>query len=104
MFEYDGWTYTEEELNQIKELRCGKIMHSYRALARKFTRANPDFVKRNNLEGMADKEYMLKEFAHALTVEEAKEMTSWENGNQLLGQDLCMAASNYFGEEGQGEW
>lgn len=104
MFEYDGWTYTEEELNQIKELRCGKIMHSYRALARKFTRANPEFVKRNKLEGMADKEDMMKHFAHVLTVKEANEMTPWESGNQLLGQDLCMAAAKFFKEENLDEW
>jgi hypothetical protein len=104
VFEHDGFTYTEAELAMIKELRCGKILHSYRALARKFTRANPEFVKRNKLEEMADKEYMLKELAHAITVKEAKEMTPWENGNQLLGQDLCMAAAKYYGEENEGEW
>jgi hypothetical protein len=104
-FEDDELKLTEEQLLYIKELRCGKIMHSWRALARKFTRKYPEFMKAHKLEEMADREDQLKHFANVMTPEEKAEMTAWESGNQLLGIDLCTAAMKHFKETMEdGEW
>lgn len=100
----DGIKLTEEELLYIKELRCGPITHSWRALARKFTRRYPEFMKINGLEDLADREDQLQHFSNVMTPEEKAEMTSWESGNQLLGIDLCTAAMHFFKETVEDGW
>lgn len=103
-FEDNELVLTEDQYKYIKELRCGPVMHSWRSLARKFTRRYPSFVEKYKLEEMADKNEHLEMFGFFMEEEEKSAMTTWENGNQLLGIDLCTAAMQYFNESVEDGW
>lgn len=95
---------TDDQAAYIKLLRNGPLCHSWRLLARKFTRKYPDFVEKHNLIEMADRDDQLKDYSNYMTAEEKTEMTAWENGNQLLGMDLCSLAMHFYKESMDDGW
>jgi hypothetical protein len=94
---------TDEQASFVKELRCGKVQHSWRMVARRFTRRFPAFVSEQGLLALADKKDQ-KGRGWPISKKELAKMTDWENGNQLLGVDLCTAAMRHFGEAVEDGW
>lgn len=95
---------SKEQAEYIRELRLGPVRRSYRMIARLFTRKYQTFLRDNEMENLKDKDYILKHFKGALTVEEMLSFTDHETGNQLLGIDLCTAAMRYFYETSEDGW
>jgi hypothetical protein len=100
----DKIALTYDEANAIKKLRCGEIMHSWRSVARYFTRANKEFVLKYDLLVMADGDYEIERYGSLMDADEIAAYTKWESGNQLLGIDLCRAAMLFFDEKDEDGW
>ena len=100
----DDFKLNKDQADYVKLLRCGEVTHSWRSVARHFTRKNPDFVINYDLMDIADRDVMLEHFSHTMSDDEKSVLTKWENGHQLLGMDLCKAAMLFFNETETDGW